>query len=485
MLISQGSIKMIYEVQIPRVNANEDEVLLTEILVIKGSYVTRNSEVAIIETSKASSGIDVEENGWVTAIHATEGEMVAVGSMLLSFSSEELEVVDDGIPLIEVKKRATPPSQTAKDRLNIKNLEIASKTINSGHSTFEPESSNDLIWVKEARARLDELISNLLSFTTNDLHENFPDADFGENVAVRAKCIHIGKGTCIGAGTLIDADLVYLGDGVSIGKNTEIVTGELIVADGATVGNEVLVDLAGGRSSESRLLLGPASLVGGRAHINTSREVILEAESALSPGAMIFTHSFWQSALDGYPCRFEGVRLAYRAWVGAGCQVLPGVIIGPGAVAVSNSSLVENIPPYVMVAGVPATVIRSNLGQRSNPTRQRSELMVRLTEFWKILKERGCSVSLSETGALITLPDKTEHNIVVLGHDEEGAIVPVNSIILSFGPQPVEAFSILDLANNVAIGNEDRLVHSLRNFLRRLGVRLQPFSWRPDYRKEV
>ena len=111
--------------------------------------------------------------------------------------------------------------------------------------------------------------------------------------------------------------------------------------------------------------------------------------------------------------------------------------------------------------------------------------MVRLTEFWKILKERGCSVSLSETGAFITLPDKTEHNIVVLGHDEEETIVPVNSIILSFGPQPVEAFSILDLANNVAIGNEDRLVHSLRNFLRRLGVRLQPFSWRPDYRKEV
>lgn len=477
---------MIHEVRVPRINANEDEVLLTQVLVTTGSYVSRNAEVATVESSKSSHGIDVEADGWVTAVHAKEGEMVSVGSVLLSLMSDKPETSNDDIPSIEAREIAvSTPRQTAKERLKNKTSSLAAKTIISDQSNFEPQPSDKLEWVRVARVKLEELAPAPRTFATNELRMQFPDADIGEEVLVRAQRIYIGAGTRIGAGTLIDADGVFLGDGVAIGKDTEITTGELIVADGATVGDSVLIDLAGGRSVESRLLAGPATLIGGRAHINTSREVVLESEAALSPGAMIFTHSFWQSALDGYTCKFERVRLAHRAWVGAGCQVLPGVVVGPGSVAVSNSTLVENIPPHVMVAGIPATVIRSNLGLQSNPTRQRAVLMIHLNEFWQWLSDRGCTVASNGAGALITLPDKTVRNIVVLAHGEDDTAVPKDSVVLSFGPQPVQAFAVLDLAKNVALGSEDRLVHSLRNFLRRLGVRLAPYSWRPDYRKEV
>lgn len=45
-------------------------------------------------------------------------------------------------------------------------------------------------------------------------------------------------------------------------------------------------------------------------------------------------------------------------WIGAGVTVLPGVRIGRMSVVGANSVLRDNIPPYTVVAGNPAKVIR-------------------------------------------------------------------------------------------------------------------------------
>ncbi len=476
---------MTYEVQVPRINANEDEVLLAQLLVTVGSYVLRNAEVATIESSKSAHSVEAGVDGWVTAVHAAEGDVVAVGSVLISLGSGEHEPATDDIREELPAVGETMARQTAKERLKNKQGGSVSKNVAPIQSLFMSQPSDQLDWVQAARLQLQQVEPTVHTFVAKELRIHFPNAEIGEGATVRAQRIHIGTGAKIGNSTTIDADDVFLGDGVSIGKNTEIVTGELVVADGATIGDAVLIDLAGGKSIESRLLAGPVTLIGGRAHINTSREVVLESEAALSPGAMVFTHSFWQSALDGYPVRFGRVRLAHRSWVGAACQVLPGVIVGSGSVAVSNSTLVENVPPHVMVAGIPATVIRSNLGLKASQASKQAVLMARLDEFWQWMTNRGCSVASNESGATVTLLDKTVHNIVVLSASDDVSSVPKNSVVLTFGPRPEQAFAILDLVENVALGSENSLVHSLRNFLRRMGVRLAPYSWRPDYRKEI
>lgn len=46
-------------------------------------------------------------------------------------------------------------------------------------------------------------------------------------------------------------------------------------------------------------------------------------------------------------------------WIGAGTVILAGVRIGKGCVIGSNSVVTKDIPPYSIVAGVPAKVIRS------------------------------------------------------------------------------------------------------------------------------
>jgi acetyltransferase-like isoleucine patch superfamily enzyme len=52
------------------------------------------------------------------------------------------------------------------------------------------------------------------------------------------------------------------------------------------------------------------------------------------------------------------VRIGRNDWIGFDSCVLPGVCIGEGAVVGAHSVVTEDIPPYTVVAGNPARVIR-------------------------------------------------------------------------------------------------------------------------------
>jgi acetyltransferase-like isoleucine patch superfamily enzyme len=46
-----------------------------------------------------------------------------------------------------------------------------------------------------------------------------------------------------------------------------------------------------------------------------------------------------------------------RVWIGYRAIILPGVIIGEGAVVAAGAVVTRNVPPYSIVAGVPAKLI--------------------------------------------------------------------------------------------------------------------------------
>jgi len=45
-------------------------------------------------------------------------------------------------------------------------------------------------------------------------------------------------------------------------------------------------------------------------------------------------------------------------WIGAGAKILAGVRIGRGAVIGAGAVVTKDVPPYTVVAGVPARVIK-------------------------------------------------------------------------------------------------------------------------------
>lgn len=52
------------------------------------------------------------------------------------------------------------------------------------------------------------------------------------------------------------------------------------------------------------------------------------------------------------------IRIGRNVWIGFECCVLPGVCIGDGSIVGARSVVVDDIPPYTVVAGNPARVVR-------------------------------------------------------------------------------------------------------------------------------
>lgn len=55
---------------------------------------------------------------------------------------------------------------------------------------------------------------------------------------------------------------------------------------------------------------------------------------------------------------FKRVTVGNDVWIGTGVMVMGGVSIGDGAVIGAGAIVTKNVPPYAVVAGVPARIIR-------------------------------------------------------------------------------------------------------------------------------
>lgn len=60
----------------------------------------------------------------------------------------------------------------------------------------------------------------------------------------------------------------------------------------------------------------------------------------------------------GHPRTRGDVRVGNDVWLGTGCTIMSGVTIGDGAVVGANAHVVRDVPPYCVVGGNPARVIK-------------------------------------------------------------------------------------------------------------------------------
>ena len=137
----------------------------------------------------------------------------------------------------------------------------------------------------------------------------------GKNVSILGKCVL----EC--SPSEDNKPEMVLGNDISIGEYSHISCAQqIIIGDGLLTGRFVLItDNAHGQNSASELTINPL------------------ARKIYSPGP---------------------ITIGRNVWIGDKATVLPNVTIGDGAIIAANAVVVKDVPPYSVVAGCPAKIVK-------------------------------------------------------------------------------------------------------------------------------
>jgi acetyltransferase-like isoleucine patch superfamily enzyme len=133
---------------------------------------------------------------------------------------------------------------------------------------------------------------------------------------------------------------------------------------GATIGRGAALDATvldvGPRG---KVIIGEFAMV-TTAYILCDLEVEIGPYSMLSWNAVLMdNYRDWAASWDTSSglsriAHARPVRLERNTWIGFEACVLPGVTIGEGSIVGARAVAAEDVPPYVIVAGNPARIIR-------------------------------------------------------------------------------------------------------------------------------
>jgi acetyltransferase-like isoleucine patch superfamily enzyme len=147
-------------------------------------------------------------------------------------------------------------------------------------------------------------------------------------------------------------------------------TAEIHVGRGCLVQGDLVAE-----TPASRIVLEDNVFVGGGTLVDCAISILMEEDVLVSHGCLLAdsdNHSSRYSVRrhDLAQWRAGGqhdwastprapIRLLRGAWIGARAIVLKGVTVGEGAVVGAGSVVTRDVPPYSIVGGNPAVVIRA------------------------------------------------------------------------------------------------------------------------------
>ncbi len=150
----------------------------------------------------------------------------------------------------------------------------------------------------------------------------------------------LGEGCVFEPGAMVfHAETISLGDDVYVGHYA-ILKGyhrnEMRIGDHTWIGQQCFLHSAGGITVGARVGIGPGVKVITSTHAEAGRDV-----------PVLFS-----------PLEMAPVVIEDDADIGVNAVILPGVTVGRGAVVGAGAVVAADVPPYAVVAGVPARVLR-------------------------------------------------------------------------------------------------------------------------------
>lgn len=86
--------------------------------------------------------------------------------------------------------------------------------------------------------------------------------------------------------------------------------------------------------------------------------ITIDDEVLIGPKVSIITENHPTDPTNRKSLDLKSVHIKKNAWIGAAATILPGVTIGENAIVAAGSVVNKNVPDNVVVAGVPAKIVK-------------------------------------------------------------------------------------------------------------------------------
>ena len=131
----------------------------------------------------------------------------------------------------------------------------------------------------------------------------------------------------------------------------------ILKAAGARLGRDVVFYHGYEVRAARRLRVGEKTSVGNGTVLDARGGITIGRNVNISTQVQVWTGQHdWQSPTFAFESR--PVFVGDNAWLSARCIILPGVTVGNGAVVAAGAVVAKNVPDGVVVAGVPAQIVR-------------------------------------------------------------------------------------------------------------------------------
>lgn len=126
---------------------------------------------------------------------------------------------------------------------------------------------------------------------------------------------------------------------IKVGKNVSLWPGVYLSGDNITIGDNVVIGYNTIIHSSKCVKIGSNTQIAAQCYI-------IDANHGTSINGL----------MQQQPLESETIEIGDDVWIGAQCTILKGVKIGSHAVVAANSVVNRDVPPYAIVAGVPAKI---------------------------------------------------------------------------------------------------------------------------------
>lgn len=213
-----------------------------------------------------------------------------------------------------------------------------------GLRTVEPDPPEEKAESAELRARRSR--EELLEQYSRWLWVDSAEGARMRRVLLRALCKRVGDGVRVGLGVLVLHPHTFeIGSGVFLGSQSFLQ----------------------GRH-DGRFVVGDHTWIGPHAYFDC-RDLELGAYVGWGPGAKVLGSEHTGEPVDAPIIQtdlvIKPVRVGRGADIGVNAVLLPGVTVGEGAIVGAGAVVTKDVPPYAVVAGVPARILRYRRGAES------------------------------------------------------------------------------------------------------------------------